>query len=140
VVRILLIEDNLGDARLVLEALKESPVPLQIDVVADGLRALARLQGQGEYKEAARPHLILLDLNLPRKDGRDVLVEIKADPALKRIPVLILTSSCAEEDIVQAYEQGASCYLIKPVGLDEYFALLRAVVNFWGVQVRLPET
>ena len=139
-VRILLVEDNSGDARLVVEALKESPVPTQINVVGDGMRALAYLRQEGEYAEASRPDLILLDLNLPKKDGREVLVEIKTDPTLKRLPVIILTSSGAEEDIVQAYDQGASCYLLKPVGLDEYFALLHAVAEFWGRRVRLAGT
>lgn len=137
--RILLVEDNRGDARLVAEALKESPIQTQVNVVGDGVQALACLRQEGEYAEVARPDLILLDLNLPKKDGRQVLTEIKTDPALKRLPVLILTSSGAQEDIIQAYDRGANCYLLKPVGLDEYFALLQAVVDFWGRHVQLAE-
>lgn len=137
--RILLVEDNRGDARLVAEALKESPIQTQISVVDDGVQALACLRQEGEYAEMSRPDIILLDLNLPKKDGRQVLTEIKADPTLKRLPVLILTSSVAQEDIIQAYDRGANCYLLKPVGLDEYFALLRAVVDFWGRHVQLAE-
>jgi DNA-binding response OmpR family regulator len=138
-VRILLVEDNRGDARLVAEALKESPIQTQISVVDDGVQALACLRQEGEYAEMSRPDIILLDLNLPKKDGRQVLTEIKADPTFKRLPVLILTSSGAQEDIIQAYDRGANCYLLKPVGLDEYFALLRAVVDFWGRHVQLAE-
>jgi CheY-like chemotaxis protein len=138
-VRILLVEDNIGDARLVAEALKESPIQTQISIVSDGARALAYLRQEGEYAEVSRPDLILLDLNLPKKDGRQVLTEIKADPVLKRLPVLILTSSGAREDIVQAYDRGANCYLLKPVGLNEYFALLHAVVEFWGRQVQFAD-
>ena len=137
--RILLVEDNRGDARLVAEALKESPIQTQISVVDDGVQALACLRQEGEYAEMSRPDIILLDLNLPKKDGRQVLTEIKADPTFKRLPVLILTSSGAQEDIIQAYDRGANCYLLKPVGLDEYFALLRAVVDFWGRHVQLAE-
>jgi len=138
-VRILLVEDNRGDARLVAEALKESPIQTQISVVDDGVQALACLRQEGEYAEMSRPDIILLDLNLPKKDGCQVLTEIKADPTFKRLPVLILTSSGAQEDIIQAYDRGANCYLLKPVGLDEYFALLRAVVDFWGRHVQLAE-
>jgi DNA-binding response OmpR family regulator len=124
---------------LVAEALKESPIQTQISVVDDGVQALACLRQEGEYAEMSRPDIILLDLNLPKKDGRQVLTEIKADPTFKRLPVLILTSSGAQEDIIQAYDRGANCYLLKPVGLDEYFALLRAVVDFWGRHVQLAE-
>jgi CheY-like chemotaxis protein len=122
-----------------MEALKESPIQTQLSVVDDGVQALACLRQEGEYAEASRPDLILLDLNLPKKDGRQVLSEIKADPTLKRLPVLILTSSGAQEDILQAYDRGANCYLLKPVGLNEYFTLVQAVVDFWGRYAQLAE-
>jgi len=136
--RILLVEDNAGDARLVIEAVKECTIPTQVIVVQDGLQALAFLRHQGEYISAPRPDLLLLDLNLPKKDGRDVLVEIKADPVLKRIPVVILTSSYADEDVLQAYTHGANCYVLKPIDLVAYFSLVQELVSFWGTRVRLP--
>lgn len=136
--RILLVEDNAGDARLVIEAVKECSVPTQVTVVEDGLQALAFLRREGKYFGAPRPDLLLLDLNLPKKDGREVLAEIKTDPALKRIPVVILTSSYADEDVLQAYTQGANCYVLKPIDLVAYFSLVQDLVAFWGTRVRLP--
>ncbi|MEW6297770.1 MAG: response regulator [Thermodesulfobacteriota bacterium] len=137
-VEILLVEDNAGDARLVKEALKESRVPNHVYVIEDGEEALAFLRREGQYQHAVRPDLIILDLNLPRKDSRVMLAEIKADPSLRRIPVLILTSSRAESDVVWAYEQGASCYLLKPVSLEAYFKVMQAMIEFWGSYVCLP--
>lgn len=137
-VEILLVEDNAGDARLVKEALKGSRVSSTVHVVADGTEALAFLRKEGAYTQALRPDLIVLDLNLPKQDGREVLKELKDTPLLKRIPVVILTSSRAGSDIAWAYEQGASCYLLKPVNLEEYFTVVRRIVEFWGLYVRLP--
>lgn len=136
--RILLVEDNAGDARLVIEAVKECTVPTQVTVVQDGLQALAFLRHEGQYASAPRPDLLLLDLNLPKKDGREVLTEVKTDPVLKRIPVVILTSSHADEDVLQAYTHGANCYVLKPIDLAAYFSLVQELVSFWGARVRLP--
>jgi len=136
--RILLVEDDIGDARLVIEALKECSVPTYVTVVSDGLQALAYLRREGQYAGAALPDLLLLDLNLPKMDGREVLVAIKADHALKHIPVVIFTSSAADHEVLLAYRHGASCYLIKPLELANYFALLQDCITFWGTRVRLP--
>jgi len=135
---VLLVEDNAGDARLTIEALNETSVRTQVSVVQDGIEALAFLRREKGHANSPRPDLILLDLNLPRKDGRTVLVEIRNDPALKLIPVLILTSSRADSDINLSYDHGANCYLLKPNDLDTYFALIRAIVEFWGWWVSLP--
>jgi chemotaxis family two-component system response regulator Rcp1 len=135
---VLLVEDNSGDARLTIEAFNESPVHPQVSVVQDGIEALAFLRRGEGYTNVLRPDLILLDLNLPRRDGRAVLREIRNDPALKLIPVLILTSSRADSDIDLAYQHGANGYLLKPSDLDAYFALIRAVAEFWGRWVKLP--
>jgi CheY-like chemotaxis protein len=110
----------------------------EVRVARDGLEALAFLRRQGEYATAPRPDLILLDLNLPRKDGREVLVEIKADPALKRLPVVILTSAPGEAEVRQAYDLGASCYVVKPAELEAYFTAVQAIEEFWLTRVRLP--
>ena len=136
--RILLVEDNGGDARLVVEALKECDVPTTVTIVNDGLQVMAYLQHEEPYQQAVHPDVILLDLNLPRKDGREVLQEIKTDPALKTIPVIILTSSEADEDVLSTYANGASCYVVKPMALTEYFGVIRDLVAFWGTRVRLP--
>ncbi len=135
---VLLVEDNPGDARLTIEAFNETSVRPQVSVVRDGVEALAFLRREGAYADVPGPDLILLDLNLPRKDGRAVLTEIRSDPALKRIPVLILTSSRRDSDIVLAYEHSANCYLLKPNDLDTYFALIRVIAEFWGRWVSLP--
>ena len=137
---ILLVEDNPADARLTSEAFNEAAARTRLSVVPDGVEALAFLRRQGQYANASRPDLVLLDLNMPRKDGRAVLVEIRNDPTCKRIPVLILTSSRGDSDIDLAYENGANCYLLKPSDLDAYFALIRAVAEFWGRWVSLPIT
>ena len=136
--RLLLVEDNVADAHLVIEALRECAVPTQVAVVSDGLQALAYLHREGQYAGVALPDLLLLDLNMPKKDGREVLVEIKSDQALKHIPVIIFTSSEADHEVLLAYRHGASCYLIKPHQLESYFSLLQECITFWGTRVRLP--
>ncbi len=135
---VLLVEDNPGDVRLTREALKEGKVWSTLHVVEDGEAALAFVRQQGSYTNAPRPDLILLDLNLPRKDGREVLALLKADENLKRIPVVILTTSQAEEDIVRAYNLNANCYITKPVDFDQFIKVVRAVEEFWLTIVKLP--
>ena len=134
---ILLIEDNLADARLVSEALRETGGGTQLLHVPDGVEGLAFLRGDGEHG-AARPDLILLDLNLPRKSGREVLAEIKADDTLKRIPVVVLTSSQSDEDVLSVYALNANCYVPKPVDLDQFLAAIRSIEQFWFKTARLP--
>lgn len=138
VVEILLIEDNVGDARLAKEALQDAKVRNNLSWVSDGVEALAFLRRQGSYLGAPRPDLILLDLNLPRKDGREVLSEIKSDESLKRIPVVILTTSQAEEDILRAYHLNANCYISKPVDLDQFMKVVKTIEDFWLTIVKLP--
>jgi len=137
-IEILLIEDNAGDARLAREALRDAKVRNNLSWVSDGVEALAFLRHQGKYTQSPRPDLILLDLNLPRKDGREVLTEIKADEKLKRIPVVILTTSQAEEDILKAYHLNANCYISKPVDLDQFMKVVKTIEDFWLTIVRLP--
>ncbi len=137
-VNILLVEDNPGDVRLTREALKESKLRNELVVVGDGVEAMAFLRREGRYANAICPDIILLDLNLPRKDGREVLAEIKADPKLRQIPVVVLTSSAAERDIVSAYGLHANCYITKPVDLDQFIAVVKSVQDFWFVVVKLP--
>jgi two-component system, chemotaxis family, response regulator Rcp1 len=137
-VEILLVEDNPGDVRLTREALKEGKVRNNLHVVSDGVEALAFLRREGKYVDAVRPDLILLDLNLPRKDGRQVLEEIKEDAALRPIPVVILTSSQAEQDIVRAYDLHANCYVSKPVDLDQFIHVVKSLEDFWFTIVKLP--
>jgi CheY-like chemotaxis protein len=138
-IEILLVEDNPGDARLTLEAFKEGKMLNNITVVGDGVEALAYLRRQGpNYANSVQPDLILLDLNLPKKDGREVLTEIKADGRLKRIPVVVLTTSAAEEDIEQAYGTHANCYVTKPVELDQFLSAIRSIDSFWLSLVKLP--
>ncbi len=136
--KILLVEDNPGDVRLVQEGLRESKITSQLHAVSDGKDALAFLRKQGIYVNAERPDLILLDLNLPRKDGREVLAEIKADPDLLRIPVVILTSSKAEEDILNSYNHHANCYITKPLDLETFIEVVQAIQDFWISGVTLP--
>lgn len=136
--RLLLVEDNVADARLAIEALRECTVATHVTVVSDGLQALAYLRREGQNAKVALPDLVLLDLNLPKKDGREVLVAIKADEALKHLPVIIFSSSDADQDVLFAYRHGASSYLIKPHALDSYFSLLQECITFWGTRVRLP--
>ena len=137
-IKILLVEDNPGDVRLVGEALKEAEVRSELSVVGDGMEALAFLHREGRYAEAVRPQLILLDLNLPKKDGREVLAEIKEDPHLKRIPVVVLTTSKAEQDILQSYDLHANCYIPKPVDLHEFVRAVKSIEDFWLTIVKLP--
>jgi CheY-like chemotaxis protein len=137
-VEILLVEDNSGDVRLTVEALGTAKVRNTLHVVEDGERALAFLRREGSYANSPRPDLILLDLNLPRKDGREVLAEIKQDHDLKRIPVVILTSSAAEQDILQSYNLHANCYITKPVDLDQFLKVVRSIEDFWLMVVKLP--
>ncbi len=135
---ILLVEDNPGDVRLAIEAFKEGKVSNRLNVAKDGIEALAFLRQEGRYSNAPRPDLILLDLNLPKKDGREVLAAIKVDRNLKRIPVVILTTSNAEEDILKAYNLNGNCYITKPVDLDQFFTVVRYIENFWLTVVTLP--
>lgn len=135
---ILLVEDNRADIRLVQEALKHSSVPHEIVTVRNGMDAMAFLQQQGEYADAPRPDLILLDLNLPRKDGREVLAEIKADENLKRIPVVVLTTSHNEEDIFHSYNLHVNCYITKSRNLSQLFEIVKGIEEFWLKLVTLP--
>lgn len=137
-VEVLLVEDNPGDVRLTREALKEGKVRNHLSVAPDGVEALAFLRREGRYADAPRPDVILLDLNLPKKDGREVLQEIKGDPALRSIPVVILTSSQAERDIAEAYALHANCYITKPVDLDQFITVVRSIEDFWFTIVKLP--
>jgi chemotaxis family two-component system response regulator Rcp1 len=135
---ILLVEDNPGDVRLTIEALKDAKVRNSLSVVEDGAEAMAFLRRQGKYADATRPDLILLDLNLPKKDGREVLKEIKEDEDLRRIPVVILTTSKAEEDIIKTYNYHANCYISKPIDLDQFVKVVKSIEDFWLTIVRLP--
>jgi CheY-like chemotaxis protein len=136
---ILLVEDNPADIFLIQEALKQGkPDHGNLNVAMDGQEALALLRHEGRYTQIALPDLILLDLNLPKKDGRAVLAEIKEDPALRHIPVVILTSSEAPHDIFEAYLHYANCYIIKPLDLEQFFRVIRDTVNFWSKTVSLP--
>jgi two-component system, chemotaxis family, response regulator Rcp1 len=137
-IKILLVEDNPGDVRLTLEAFKEGKVRNQISVVNDGVEALAFLRREGQYAAAPRPDVILLDLNLPKKDGYEVLAEIKHDPILRRIPVVILTTSEAERDILQTYYMHANCYITKPVDLEQFITIIKSIESFWLNVVKLP--
>jgi two-component system, chemotaxis family, response regulator Rcp1 len=137
-IEILLVEDNPGDVRLTREALKEGNFRSNLHVVTDGVQALEYLRRGVGYAQAVRPDLILLDLNLPRKDGREVLETIKEDPELRTIPVVILTSSQAEQDIVRAYGLHANCYVSKPVELDRFIDVVKSTVTFWSSTVKLP--
>lgn len=138
-VQILLVEDNPGDVRLTIEALKEAKVINKLTVVKDGMEALSLLRRQGQHAHAARPDLILLDLNLPKKDGREVLAEIKADDNLKRIPVVILTTSQDEQDVLKSYNLYANCYITKPVDLDQFITVVKSIEDFWLGIVVLPK-
>ena len=137
-IEILLVEDNPGDVRLTQEAFKEGKVRNNLSVVNDGIEALVFLRQEGQYANAPRPDVILLDLNLPKKDGREVLAEIKQDPALRRIPIVILTTSEAERDILQTYYMHANCYITKPVDLDQFIIVIKSIESFWLNVVKLP--
>ncbi len=138
-VEILLVEDNPGDVDLTLEALEEARLRNNVHVAKDGVVALQFLRREGEHADAPRPDLILLDLNMPRMDGREVLREIKEDPALKRIPVVVLTTSEAEQDVLDAYEYRANAYIVKPVDFEQFLRTIRSLEDFWLTVVRLPK-
>ncbi len=135
---ILLVEDNAGDVRLTREALREANVAVELTAVPDGERALAYLRGEGEHAGAPRPDLVLLDLNLPKKNGLEVLEEIKADPELRRTPVIMLTTSSSARDVTACYDRGVNCYVVKPLDLDDFTRLVRAINSFWLEVARLP--
>lgn len=137
-IEILLIEDSPGDARLTREALRESKVKNNLTVVEDGVEALAYLRREPGYENAIRPDIILLDLNLPRKGGREVLEEVKNDPILKRIPVVILTTSDDDKDILASYDLHANCYITKPVDLSRFITIVQSIESFWFSIVKLP--
>ncbi len=137
-IEILLVEDNPGDLRLTKEALADAKVRNHLNSVIDGVEALKFLRQEPPYNNAQRPDLILLDLNLPRKDGREVLLEIKNDPKLKRIPVVVVTSSAEEQDIVKSYNLHANCYVTKPIDLQQFVTVVRAIEDFWMTIVKLP--
>ena len=137
-IEILLVEDNPGDARLTMEALKEAKIANRLSHVTDGVEALVFLRRQGKHAEAPRPDLILLDLNLPRKDGREVLAELKADESLRRIPVVVLTTSQAEDDIQKAYHLNANCYVSKPLDLNQFMTVVQSIEAFWLTIVKFP--
>jgi len=139
-VEILLVEDNEGDARLAREAMLESKMRNTLHHVSDGEEAMAFLLRVGKYADAPRPSLILLDLNLPKKDGREVLAEVKSDDELKNIPVVVLTTSNADEDILASYDLHANCYITKPVDLTQFIKIVRSIDDFWLTIVRLPNS
>ncbi len=136
---ILIIEDNPGDVELIRQAFKNFKILNSLENVSDGEKAMQFLKKEGSYKNAPRPDMILLDLNLPRKDGREVLSDIKNDPGLKSIPIIVLTSSSAEEDVVKAYDLHANCYIKKPVDFDGLMNVVQSIDNFWFTIVRLPK-
>ena len=137
-IEILLVEDSAADARLTIEALKEAKVKNRLWIAEDGVEAMAFLRKEDGHSETPRPDLILLDLNLPRKDGRQVLKEIKDDADLRRIPVVVLTTSRAEEDVLKAYDLHANCYIAKPVDFEQFMEVVRRVEGFWLTVVKLP--
>ena len=137
-IEILLVEDNPADVRLTEEALREGKVKNTLHVARDGVEAIEFLKRQGRFKDAGRPDLVLLDLNLPRKDGREVLQQIKDDDELKTIPVVVLTTSSAEADILKSYKLHANCYITKPVDLEQFVQVVQAIDDFWLTVVRLP--
>lgn len=137
-VEILLVEDNPGDVRLTQEAFSEGRLRNNLSVVEDGVEAMAFLRQEDKYAMAPRPDIILLDLNLPKKDGREVLAELKRDPHLKRIPVIVLTTSRDEQDVLRVYDLHANCYVTKPVVLDEFIAVVKDIEDFWLMLVELP--
>jgi two-component system response regulator len=137
-IEVLMAEDNGDDIALMMATLEDMKIHINVSVVRDGVEALEYLHGQGKYSSAVTPDLILLDLNMPRKDGREVLEEIKQDDNLKRIPVVVLTTSDAEVDVLNAYDLHANCYITKPVNLDQFTKVVRAIEQFWFTIVRLP--
>jgi chemotaxis family two-component system response regulator Rcp1 len=137
-IEILLVEDNAGEARLAMEAIREGKVKNHLTWVSDGMEAMALLRKEGPYTSASRPDLILLDLNMPRKDGRELLAEIKSDDRFRRIPVVVLTTSQSEDDILKAYHLNANCYISKPVDLDHFMKVIKSIEDFWLTIVKLP--
>ncbi|WGV27344.1 response regulator [Halotia branconii CENA392] len=137
-IEVLLVEDNPGDAQLTRIALEDSKISVNLNVVEDGVEAMAFLRKQEKYAKVPHPDIVLLDLNLPRKDGREVLAEIKTDATLKRIPVVVLTTSQAEEDILKAYNLSANCYITKPVDFDQFVKIVQSIEDFWFAIVKLP--
>ena len=137
-IEILPVEDNPGDVRLTLESLRDAKMLNHLTAVEDGVEAMAFLRRQGKYTNVPRPDVILLDLNLPKKDGREVLAEVKSDDDLKRIPVVIITTSRAEEDILKTYNLHANCYISKPVDLDQFIRVVKSIEDFWFTVVKLP--
>ncbi|GAX37529.1 response regulator receiver protein [Nodularia sp. NIES-3585] len=137
-IEVLLVEDNPGDAQLTRIALEDSKIAVNLNVVEDGVEAMAFLRKQGNYAKAPHPDIVLLDLNLPKKDGREVLAEIKADHRLRRIPVVVLTTSQSEEDILKAYNLSANCFITKPVDFDQFVKIVQSIENFWFAIVKLP--
>lgn len=137
-IEVLLVEDNPGDVRLTREALREGKVQINLNVVVDGLEAMAFLRKEDKYKDVPVPDLILLDLNLPKKDGREVLEDIKNDNKLKLIPVVVLTTSDAEQDILRTYELHVNCYITKPVDYDQFITVVKSIEDFWLTIVKLP--
>jgi two-component system, chemotaxis family, response regulator Rcp1 len=137
-INVLMVEDDPDDVYLTEEALRASRLRMNLFVVDDGVRAMQYLRRQDEYADSQRPNLVLLDLNLPRMDGREVLTEIKADPALTDIPVVVLTTSKAEEDVAASYRQHANCYISKPVDIEQFRSVVASIENFWFTVVQLP--
>ena len=137
-VHILLVEDNLADIELTIEGLRDAKVRNELAVARDGVEAMAYLRGEAPYADAVRPDLVLLDLNMPRKDGREVLAEMGADPRLAVIPVVVLTTSAAEIDVLESYQLSAAAYVTKPVGFDQFLEVIHSLEDFWLTVVRLP--
>lgn len=136
--KILLVEDSLADARLIIEVFKEENIPVDIEVVRDGEEAMDYLYKRGAFVNVSSPSLILLDLNLPKKDGREVLAEVKENPDLKSIPIIILTTSQSDEDVIKSYKLQASCYVAKPIDLDHFVKVIRSLDDFWFSAVKFP--
>ena len=139
-VQILLVEDSPGDIRLTREVLRDAKIANELHIVGDGEEAMRFLRRQGVFDGVPRPDLVLLDLNLPRKDGREVLAELKEDPDLHLIPVIVLTTSAAEQDVLRSYDLNAACYITKPIDLDEFISVVRSIESFWLSIVRLPHS
>jgi CheY-like chemotaxis protein len=139
-IEILLIEDSPSDVALTIEALQAGKIVNNLNCVADGVEAIAYLRKQGRYAESSRPDLIMLDLNLPKKDGREVLRELKSDPNLKLIPIIVLTTSRADKDVLQSYELNANCFITKPVDFHQFIDVVRSIEHFWLSVVTLPPT
>jgi chemotaxis family two-component system response regulator Rcp1 len=137
-IEVLLLEDDLGDVELTKEAIEATRLAVNLSVVRDGEEAMTYLRKEGSYADAASPDLVLLDLNMPRKDGREVLRDMKDDPTLTHIPVVVLTTSDSDEDIVKSYDIGANCYVTKPVGLEQFMKVVQSIGDFWFMFVKLP--